>query len=508
MATCAPPPLESSIGVLDHHQASSKLATSPFYVLKVGNLALCCNGLLDDPAGLFPTRRGRLNHAMVWHAVGPTDGSDPDLVQLQTPVAPGARLTANPICGQRPCMSMDSAGDPLATARAYYAAIPFPVEGTDRLRLALKRADGQDGYLMLDEHGLHEVSAARLTEQCLFDIVDVSDAVKTGGDPMVNLEDPTFFVPTSSAEEEAAAAAQALAQPQGTPCGTSTLVKLAPGSDEYVAVEAYFQGTLGRHAHIDSIEKVHNEHQAAFFEFWYDKMTRRSPTKTPPQSMDLWHGTRRTPTSVILGDENGFDMRHGMRGMWGQGIYFAERAEYSDRYAHKPGMHPWDGGGGGGGGGGGFGFQGPHAAYAPQGFGAFGSQNAAPPFGGPSAGSFGFGGGASGFSFSGGGGPSGFSSFGGGGGGGASGFSFGAGPSHGSSPHEVKEIVLARVLVGQPCEMGPDSSLRMPPMKANAHGAGSQDRYDSVTGMTGGSRVYVTYDNGAAKPAYKITYRG
>mmetsp|Transcript_65646 Transcript_65646/g.181669 ORF Transcript_65646/g.181669 Transcript_65646/m.181669 type:complete len:380 (+) Transcript_65646:383-1522(+) len=97
---------------------------------------------------------------------------------------------------------------------------------------------------------------------------------------------------------------------------------------------------------------------------------------------------------------------------------------------------------------------------------------------------------------------------GGGGGGGASGFSFGAGPSHGSSPHEVKEIVLARVLVGQPCEMGPDSSLRMPPMKANAHGAGSQDRYDSVTGMTGGSRVYVTYDNGAAKPAYKITYRG
>ena len=109
---------------------------------------------------------------------------------------------------------------------------------------------------------------------------------------------------------------------------------------------------------------------------------------------------------------------------------------------------------------------------------------------------------------SGGGGGGGFVAFGGSGGGGGGGFSFGGGPGHGSDPHATKEIVLAEVLLGHSCEMDPDNSLRMPPMKPNAPGVGSQDRYDSVTGMTGGSRVYVTYDNGAAKPAYKITYRG
>ena len=31
-------------------------------------------------------------------------------------------------------------------------------------------------------------------------------------------------------------------------------------------------------------------------------------------------------------------------------------------------------------------------------------------------------------------------------------------------------------------------------------------RYDSVSGDTGGSKVYITYDNDKAYPAYLITY--
>ena len=35
--------------------------------------------------------------------------------------------------------------------------------------------------------------------------------------------------------------------------------------------------------------------------------------------------------------EEGFDMRFSVEGMWGQGLYFAKDASYSDKYAYKSG---------------------------------------------------------------------------------------------------------------------------------------------------------------------------
>ena len=74
----------------------------------------------------------------------------------------------------------------------------------------------------------------------------------------------------------------------------------------------------------------------------------------------------------------------------------------------------------------------------------------------------------------------------------------------------TKELLLAKVLTGDSFESAPDSSLRMPPEKPRSVKTGNvqlkQLRYDSVTGTTCNCRVYMTYSNDKAYPAYLITY--
>ena len=75
----------------------------------------------------------------------------------------------------------------------------------------------------------------------------------------------------------------------------------------------------------------------------------------------------------------------------------------------------------------------------------------------------------------------------------------------------LMEILLAKVITGDSCDCNPDSSLRMPPLKPSTGDVDSpihfiQSRYDSVTGITKGSRVYMTYDNSKAYPSYLIRY--
>ena len=76
----------------------------------------------------------------------------------------------------------------------------------------------------------------------------------------------------------------------------------------------------------------------------------------------------------------------------------------------------------------------------------------------------------------------------------------------------TKELLLAKVLTGDSFESEPDSSLRMPPEKPMNLKAGNEQlkqlciRYDSVTGTTCNCRVYMTYSNDKAYPAYLISY--
>ena len=77
-----------------------------------------------------------------------------------------------------------------------------------------------------------------------------------------------------------------------------------------------------------------------------------------------------------------------------------------------------------------------------------------------------------------------------------------------SSPNATtKQMFLAEVIVGDSCFCRPDRSLLVPPIKKEKSDLGlAVERYDSVTGITGGSRVWIVYDNSKAYPSYLITY--
>ena len=67
-------------------------------------------------------------------------------------------------------------------------------------------------------------------------------------------------------------------------------------------------------------------------------------------------------------------------------------------------------------------------------------------------------------------------------------------------------MFLAYVLTGETCECKPDRQMRKPPCKPHCKGNFENELYDSVTGHTNGSQIYVIYDNEKSYPAYLITY--
>jgi len=73
-----------------------------------------------------------------------------------------------------------------------------------------------------------------------------------------------------------------------------------------------------------------------------------------------------------------------------------------------------------------------------------------------------------------------------------------------------RQLFLAEVIVGESVLLKPDRELRVPPVKQNRSGTTdlAVDRYDSVEGVTGGTRVWIVYENNRAYPTYLITYKG
>lgn len=74
----------------------------------------------------------------------------------------------------------------------------------------------------------------------------------------------------------------------------------------------------------------------------------------------------------------------------------------------------------------------------------------------------------------------------------------------------VFKMFAASVLTGNSFFSASDPRLTKPPLLDSATNSSStaiQRCYDSVHGNTGGTRVYITYDNEHAYPAYLITYK-
>lgn len=72
------------------------------------------------------------------------------------------------------------------------------------------------------------------------------------------------------------------------------------------------------------------------------------------------------------------------------------------------------------------------------------------------------------------------------------------------SGQESRQLLVARVITGTPFHSRPNSELREPPILGTRRGV--QVHYDCVKGETGGSIVYITYENDRAYPMYLITY--
>ena len=87
----------------------------------------------------------------------------------------------------------------------------------------------------------------------------------------------------------------------------------------------------------------------------------------------------------------------------------------------------------------------------------------------------------------------------------------------------TKEMFLVKVLTGDSCECNYNDSLRLPPQKPVKQALQKTttvgdmrprlkslkfqvQRYDTVTGITKGCRVYMTYDNEKSYPAYLVQY--
>ena len=73
-----------------------------------------------------------------------------------------------------------------------------------------------------------------------------------------------------------------------------------------------------------------------------------------------------------------------------------------------------------------------------------------------------------------------------------------------------KQMILATVLTGETCCCPCDRSLKKPPVKSKATSSKTEtfaDDYDSVSGRTKGSDIFVIYDHEKAYPTYLITYK-
>ena len=81
--------------------------------------------------------------------------------------------------------------------------------------------------------------------------------------------------------------------------------------------------------------------------------------------------------------------------------------------------------------------------------------------------------------------------------------------SYAHSVHDtnMKKLLVAFVLTGLSYYCNQDRSLTMPPYRSEQDDpSGIRRRYHSVNRVTGGTTVYITYDNNQAYPAYVITY--
>lgn len=112
-----------------------------------------------------------------------------------------------------------------------------------------------------------------------------------------------------------------------------TLVEVQPEDDQYWDVLDRMRETMPD-VHISHLWRIQNTSLWTYYSFHKERLEAH---EIAPNEVSVWHGTSGLDPSVIYGDrQDGFMMQHAARGYWGRAIYFAQNAEYSDRFAFKP----------------------------------------------------------------------------------------------------------------------------------------------------------------------------
>jgi len=178
------------------------------------------------------------------------------------------------------------------------------------------------------------------------------------------------------------------------------------------------------YVNVVSIKRIQNEFLWEKYCQHRERMSRKGPERV--NEMELFHGTSSNPPEDIYKSEEGFDMRFSRQGMWGQGNYFAESAQYSSSYAYKTSTSV-------------------QKSRASAFFGLYRT-----------------------------------------------------------TVTTVQQIFLVKVLTGDSYTSHSDNTLRMPPYKSST--SSEKVRYDTVNGITQGSKIYITYSNDKAYPLYLISF--
>ena len=189
-------------------------------------------------------------------------------------------------------------------------------------------------------------------------------------------------------------------------------VPVEKNTTEWKTIDQELKRTIPT-ASLHKVERVQNLVLWDYYSYQQKRISRLS-RDGDPNVKNVWHGTRANDPRKICADQaDGFMTQCSKTGMWGQGLYFAEKASYSHNYAYS----------------------------ATQRSGFF------------------------------------------------------------RSGTTTKTLLFVNLVVGEEKYLKPDYTLRRCPDKEDG-----TRRYDTVTGTTNGSKVYVVYENGRAYPAYLVSY--
>ena len=110
------------------------------------------------------------------------------------------------------------------------------------------------------------------------------------------------------------------------------LKSVTEGSSEWNKILHRVRETIPG-ANIKSIDRIQNEFLWEKYCQHKERMSRKGSERV--NEKELFHGSSSTAPEEIYKSEEGFDIRFSRQGMWGQGNYFAESAQYSNSYAYK-----------------------------------------------------------------------------------------------------------------------------------------------------------------------------